>query len=188
MPTGIYQRKPHTEETRRKISESKKGKKRSKETCEKMSLARKGKPNLALRGKKLSEEHKRKLSEAHKGKKLSEETRRKISLVHKGRKCSEETRRKMSEAQKGEKGNNWKGGKWSSLTQSLRKSSKYRTLRKEIFERDNYTCVICKNRGGLIHMDHIKSYSKHPDLRFSKENLRTLCIDCHKKTPSFARG
>lgn len=73
----------HTEETRIKMSESHKGKHLSEETCRKMSEAKKGK------------------SSWNKGKSLSEETRRKISEAKKGHIVSEETRRKMSESQKG---------------------------------------------------------------------------------------
>jgi len=72
-----------SDETKRKISDSKKGKRR---------------------GKIHSEESKRKISEARKGKPRSEETKRKMSESTKGRKgkhISEETRRKISEAKKG---------------------------------------------------------------------------------------
>ena len=51
---------------------------RSEETRRKMSEAKKGKPS-PNKGKPHSEEHRRKISEAMKGKTLSEETRRKIS-------------------------------------------------------------------------------------------------------------
>ena len=100
-----------TEETRRKQSESHKGKTLSEETRRKMSESRKGKncgkhsPNY---GKHLSEEHKKKLSEANKGKKnpnygkhLSEETKKKLSEANKGKSLSEETKKKLSEAHKG---------------------------------------------------------------------------------------
>ena len=77
--------KRHSEETRRKMSETLKGKKSH------------------LYGKHLSEEHKKKISDANKGKKRSEEQKKQISDVHKGKKLSEDTRRKMSKARKGEK-------------------------------------------------------------------------------------
>lgn len=71
-----------SDETRLKMSEAKKGKPahnrgkpHSEETKEKVSKARKG--------KSLSEEHKKKLSEVNKGKKLSEETRKKMSETRK---------------------------------------------------------------------------------------------------------
>ena len=75
----------HSEETRKKISEACKGKKRSEETRKKVSEARKGKPTWN-KGKHWSEEARKKMSEAHKGKSLSEETKRKISETLKSRK------------------------------------------------------------------------------------------------------
>ena len=70
---------------------------RSEETKRKMSEAKKGKTN--------SEEHIRKVSEANKGKTRSEETKRKISESRKGQGLgilkSEETKRKISESLKG---------------------------------------------------------------------------------------
>ena len=97
-----------SEETCRKISESKKGKKgksHSEATRRKMSESRKGEKHHFY-GKKFSEEYRRKMSEAHKGKKRkphSEETRRKISEGNRGKTISPEHRRKMSEANKGKK-------------------------------------------------------------------------------------
>ena len=86
-----------SEETRKKISEAKKGRTHSEETKKKMSEAKKG--NTYMLGKTLSEETRRKIGEASKGRDPSEETRRKISESKKN--ISEETRRKMSEASKG---------------------------------------------------------------------------------------
>lgn len=77
-----------SEEHRRKISETMKGK--------------------HLKRGPMSEETKRKLSEAIKGRKfgpLSDEARRKISEAHKGKTVSRETRDKMSENRKGK---HWK--------------------------------------------------------------------------------
>ena len=67
-----------TDETKRKISEAKKGKVRSDETKRKMSEAKKGEKN-AFYGKHHTDESKRKISEAKKGKVRSDETKRKIS-------------------------------------------------------------------------------------------------------------
>jgi group I intron endonuclease len=79
-----------SEETRRKLSEANKGKKRSEETRRKISEA----------AKNPSEETRRKISEANKRRPPpNEETRRKISVAAKN--ISEETRRKLSEAAKG---------------------------------------------------------------------------------------
>lgn len=86
-----------SEETRRKLSEANKGKKRppfSAEHRRKISEATKGR-------RKHSAESRRKLSESHKGKTLSEEHRRKISEAQKGRQISAEHRRKLLESHKG---------------------------------------------------------------------------------------
>lgn len=105
----------------------------------------------------------------------------------KGRPTPVAVREKIRLSQLGEKGNNWSGGVWKSQPQSERKSSRYRALRKEVLKRDNYKCVLCGG-GGELEVDHIKSYSKYPDLRFDKANLRTLCKPCHKLTPTYCRG
>lgn len=85
----------------------------SEETLRKMSESRKGDKNPYF-GKKHTEESKRKNSEAHKGKKLSKEHIEKISF--KGKKHSEETKIKMSESAKGNK--RWFGKKHSAETRN----------------------------------------------------------------------
>lgn len=134
---NLFKGKHHSEETKKKISQTQKGKHHSEEARKKMSKTRKGKKcgplseeqkrkiSEALKGKTgmkrghFSEEHKRKISEAHKGRHPSEETRRKMSEAHKGennefygKHHSEEVRRKISEAKKGKpshnKGRHWK--------------------------------------------------------------------------------
>ena len=68
-----------------KISETLKGKHHTEETKKKMSKSRKGK-NHPMYGKHLTEETKEKISETRKGKKPSEETRKKLSETRKGEK------------------------------------------------------------------------------------------------------
>lgn len=58
--------------------------------------------------------------------------------------------------------------------------------RKAVFERDDYTCQMCGQRGGRLQADHIKSYSQYPEERWNLENGRTLCEACHKTTPNYA--
>ena len=103
-----------SEETRRKYSQAKKGRKHSEEHRRKNSEARKGRRNPNY-GKPRSEETRRKISEANRGKNygkfgenhpfygksFSEEHRRKLSEANKGRKHSEESKRKISEKNKG---------------------------------------------------------------------------------------
>ena len=103
MPAGIYLHKSHSKETRKKMSNS-------------------------HRGRKFSDSHKKKLSKARKGSipwnkgskgliKHSEQTKQKMSEAHKGKKpyvMTDEIRKNMSEARKGKfTGSNspsWKGG------------------------------------------------------------------------------
>ena len=74
-----------SEETKRKMSESHKGK-----GCQ---------PRTAMKGRKHTEASKRKISEAHKGKKMSDAAKRKISEYAKNR--TEEHRRKLKENSNG---------------------------------------------------------------------------------------
>ena len=90
-----------------------------------------------------------------------------------------------SERNKGEKGSNWQGGKTTEVM-TIRTSSKYNQWRKAVFERDNYTCIFCNQRGGKLNADHIKPFSLFPELRLNLENGRTLCLNCHKKTDTWA--
>jgi len=87
-------KRKHSDETKRKISESRKGK-----CC--------GEDNINY-GKERSEEVKKKISDTKTGTKLSEETKRKMSELRQGEKApmfgkkhSDETKRKISEAKKG---------------------------------------------------------------------------------------
>lgn len=74
----------------------------------------------------------------------------------------------------------WRGG-ITPETLRLRKSFEYKQWRKSVFERDNYTCQWCDGRGGILHADHIKLWSKFPKLRYVLSNGRTLCKKCHHK-------
>ncbi len=103
----------------------------------------------------------------------------------------------------GENNHFWKGGK-TKLSLRIRNSAEYSFWRKQIFERDNYTCQICgrKNKKGdkvIIEVDHIYPFSKILDdfditsieeaISCEKiwdiENGRTLCRECHKKTETW---
>ncbi len=91
----------HSEETKRKISDSQRGQKRGP-----ISEEHKRKLNDAWRGQKHSEETKQKLSEINHGRKHSEESRRNMSAAHLGKKTgprSEEHQRKLNEAHRGQK-------------------------------------------------------------------------------------
>lgn len=71
-----------SDETRKKLSESQKGKKVNEETRKKIGEKNK----LKNKGKQHSQETRKKMSEKHKGKQFSEETRKKLSDSQKGKK------------------------------------------------------------------------------------------------------
>lgn len=166
------------EETKRKISLSRKGKytgqgnpffgkKHSEETKRKISLSHKGKPNL-FKGKHHSEESKRNMSFSCKGRLSS----------FKGKTHSEEARKKMSEAHKGKTGEdsgNWKGG-ISFLPYPPIFNDE---LKQFIKDRDNNECQNPYCRGDskrltIHHIDHDKD-------NCSQFNLITLCNPCNGK-------
>lgn len=141
------------------------------------------------------------------GKKMSLESRLKMSLSRKGRVLSEDWRKKISEGRKrfilqnpnwkkemsvrfrGGNSNFWKGG-LTEKSKIERSSSKYKDWRKAVFMRDNWTCQECKVRGGLglkviLNADHIKPFSTFPELRYQLDNGRTLCLPCHRQTPTW---
>ena len=94
------------------------------------------------------------------GRKHSLETRLKISLLQTGR---------PTPWQRGDKSHRWKGGKTSQIM-TLRNSLEYKIWRRGVFERDNYTCIWCEQRGGNLNADHIKPFALFPELRFALDN------------------
>lgn len=151
----------------------------------------KGIPRTEELKQKLSSDPREKL---FKGKKHTLEARQKISLANKGRKVSKESTKKMVETRK-RNGSYIPWNKSNSRIVSdnirIRESSEYKLWRKSVFERDNYTCVWCNAKSGngktvILNADHIKPFAYYPELRFAIDNGRTLCVDCHRTTDTFA--
>ena len=160
MPSGIYKRKPHTEEARKRMSLSQTGKKRKPHTRKPPTIETRLKMSKTRKGMKKSEETKKRMSEAKKN--MSEETKFKIGL-----------------ALKGSKSHLWKGG-ISPENKRIRGSIEYRLWREAVFARDNWTCQKCNKRdGGEIHPHHIKNFAQFPELRFAIDNGIIFCKDCH---------
>lgn len=112
-------------------------------------------------------------------KKITPQFRLKISLAHKGK-----SRPNVSKSKLGENNPNWRGGT-SPENKRIRMSAQFKEWRKSVFERDNYTCQDCGQRGGELHPDHIKQFAYYPELRFLLNNGRTLCKKCHMKTSTW---
>lgn len=148
---------------------------------------------------KLSREHKDKISKSLKGKipknisilnewwknhTMSDEHKRNIGIKSKGRKKTIEGRRRIALANSGSKSHLWKGGVTPEIRR-IRNTVEYKIWRRAVFERDDYTCIWCFKRGGILNADHIKSFRNYPELRFAIDNGRTLCVDCHKRTDNY---
>lgn len=56
-----------------------------------------------------------------------------------------------------------------------------REWRRKIFERDDYTCDICGQRGGALNAHHLDCWSAYPEKRFDEDNGVTLCVKHHKQ-------
>jgi hypothetical protein len=87
-------------------------------------------------------------------------------------------------ARQGAGNSNWKGGVTPEYKR-VRASEAIKVWRKSVFNRDNFICVWCGQRGGKLNADHIKSFRNYPELRFDVSNGRTLCVACHKKTDTY---
>lgn len=112
---------------------------------------------------------------------------------------SKATRGKPRPDKRGNKSHFWKGG-ISKLREQIHQSYKYREWRREVFERDKYTCQDCKQKGNDLVAHHDKKsfaqiLSENNVLTFKQamdckelwdvSNGKTLCDKCHKKTKNY---
>jgi len=85
----------------------------------------------------------------------------------------------MSKSKSGSRNHRWRGGITCRAVQLRMQVSG--SLRKEIYERDDFTCRLCKQRGGKLTLHHIVPLWQNEDLVADKQNLVTLCAACHHK-------
>lgn len=166
-----------------------------------------------------TEEHKRNVSKIHTGLHHSTETKeimRQHSLGNKnalGSHRSEKTRKKISEklkgryhtkkqrdekrlyVRRGENHHNWNGG-ITPLSDQIRRLPEYKQWRSDVYQRDNWTCQTCEQRGGKLEAHHIKEFAQIIkdnnitniwEAQFCEElwdinNGVTLCVECHNLT------
>jgi hypothetical protein len=57
--------------------------------------------------------------------------------------------------------------------------TKIKNWRNQVYERDNYTCDICKVKGSKLQAHHLNSWSYFKEERFDLNNGITLCKKCH---------
>lgn len=146
--------------SRKCFSSYRNGKKLSSDHCTALSKAKAGKPILHLHGEFVKEGIRKKISRALAG--------------------------KPQPWMRGENHHNYKdGGKGFYDRQKAMGRTEYKTWRRLVFERDGFSCVLCKNKGTRLNADHIKPWALFPESRYELENGRTLCVPCHRKTPTW---
>lgn len=112
--------------------------------------------------------------------------KRKWALAHpemnkmKGKHHSAQTRLRMSLMRK-QNPPNWKGG-ISPQNALERTRVEYDNWRRQIFERDNYTCQSCGRTGNKVYLNahHVLPFAEYPEARLVLNNGITLCKLCHE--------
>jgi len=172
----------HTEETRRKFSESHVGNHHTEEAKKKISEA--------FKGEKHPQYGKRGADAPNYGKSLSDETRQKISKARMGMKFSDEHKQNLSKATS----RHLRHQRWNALVGSFISGSAIRDWiypcicntyaiddwRYAVYARDGYTCKVCGDAECVIHAHHIMPKQKYPDLAFDVGNGISMCKRCHE--------
>lgn len=118
----------------------------------------------------------------NKGKKLSKKHRENLSISNSGKSRrgtphSLETKIKISMASRKQKVKKFDG--FIKTKDKLERKRFREIVQKQVFERDDYTCQMCEERGGSLQVDHIQPWAEYVELRFDINNCRTLCMSCH---------
>jgi len=79
----------------------------------------------------------------------------------------------ISKRMKGEKNHRWKGGKRRPA------NNIGRITRRKIYERDDFTCQLCKKKGGTLTVHHIIPSWYDSNIFWEIDNLTTICRKCH---------
>lgn len=87
----------------------------------------------------------------------------------------------LSRKRQGEGNYFWKGGV-NGENDTLRHRREYKEWRTAVYERDDYTCQCCGDRGGKLNAHHINQFADYPELRYDVNNGITMCAKCHDST------
>lgn len=119
------------------------------------------------------------MAAAQRGRNHSEEAKKKMRVAKLGKTLPKELYKSRSLAFLGDKNPNWQGGKkgWLDI---LRGRATYAEWRIKVFERDDYTCQECGQRGGDLEAHHKKLRIVYPELMCEVSNGQTLCQRCHR--------
>lgn len=167
------------------------------------------------KGQSMSPELIEKISKGMRGRTHSEETKEKIRVGMLGKKnnlgyvFTETHKLKMSLSQKQRHSKNktagsyrYKSRKLTELKTSIRNCCSYKQWRLNVFERDNFTCVLCGANNVVLNADHhpvsfatIFSTNKISSIEEAEnchnfwdiDNGRTLCVSCHKNTDTYGK-
>lgn len=176
------------------------------------------KANLG-RPRKFTEEHKNNMRNSvnsgrfktghWNNRKMSEKSKEKIRKAQignqhgRGHKITEEHRKILRESHTGSNSPMWKGGV-TKISYAIRNILEYHQWRSDVFQRDEYTCQHCGQKGSIkknrLEADHIKAFSKilsENNITTTEQailceelwninNGRTLCHSCHIKTETYA--
>lgn len=96
-----------------------------------------------------------------------------------GMKTSDTTKDKLRLQKVGENNPSWRGGVSPNRVR-LRNTTEYKAWRKSVYERDNYTCQWCGEKGGELEADHITPYMIDNEQLLNTDNGQTLCKYCHR--------
>ncbi|GAH13905.1 unnamed protein product, partial [marine sediment metagenome] len=145
----------------------------------------------------------------NKGIPCKKETKEKLKIVQKGKHYSPNTqfkkghkpwhanksmpdyyKKSLSNAKLQKPTRYWLGKQRLDMRKSINKRNlrhvemgrlEYVNWRRLVFQRDNFTCIVCEKVGGRLNAHHLKSWKNYPKLRYKINNGITLCKECHLK-------
>ena len=91
-----------------------------------------------------------------------------------------ETMKRVAVHLKDEEHGMWKGGVVSEREKLMSKKV-YKDWMKAVFERDGFTCLVCKSKTNKLNTHHIANYADNKDKALNTENGVTVCNKCHRK-------